>query len=80
LLPFVKTFKRDYVCIGNLKDAKTVVAQLAMWFNDYNEKAPHKVTLPPKNNPFKNRSSCNNFNIKKGMNDEKIKIYRRANY
>jgi len=39
---FVKTFKRDYVCFGNLKDAKTVVAQLPMWFNHYNEKAPHK--------------------------------------
>jgi transposase InsO family protein len=39
---FVKTFKRDYVCFGNLKDAKTIVAQLPMWFNDYNEKAPHK--------------------------------------
>ena len=39
---FVKTFKRDYVCFGDLKDAKTVVSQLPIWFNDYNEKAPHK--------------------------------------
>ena len=39
---FVKTFKRDYVCFGDLKDAKTVVTQLPIWFNDYNEKAPHK--------------------------------------
>jgi len=39
---FVKTFKRDYVYFGDLKDAKTVVSQLPIWFNDYNEKAPHK--------------------------------------
>ena len=39
---FVKTFKRDYVWFGDLKDAKTVMGQLAAWFEDYNEKAPHK--------------------------------------
>jgi len=27
---FLKTFKRDYVCFGNLKYAKTVVARLLM--------------------------------------------------
>lgn len=39
---FVKTFKRDYVWGGNLKDAETVMAQLPVWFEDYNERAPHK--------------------------------------
>ena len=39
---FVKTFERDCFCFGNLKDTKTVVAQLPMWFNDYNEKGPCK--------------------------------------
>ena len=39
---FVKTFKRDYVFFGDLKDARTVLSQLAKWFDDYNEKAPHK--------------------------------------
>jgi transposase InsO family protein len=40
---FVKTFKRDYVCFGDLTDAKTVMSQLPRWFEDYNEKAPHKA-------------------------------------
>lgn len=39
---FVKTLKRDYVWFGNLKDAQTVLGQLSKWFEDYNEKAPHK--------------------------------------
>lgn len=38
----VKTIKRDYVWFGNLKDAQTVMGQLAGWFEDYNENAPHK--------------------------------------
>ncbi len=39
---FVKTFKRDYVWNANLSDARTVMSQLDGWFEDYNEKAPHK--------------------------------------
>jgi putative transposase len=39
---FVKTFKRDYVYIHDRPDAKTVMAQLAHWFEDYNEYHPHK--------------------------------------
>lgn len=39
---FVKSFKRDYVVFGNLRDAMTVMSQLPKWFEDYNEKAPHK--------------------------------------
>ena len=37
----VKTIKRDYVWFGDLKDAPTVMGQLANWFEDYNENAPH---------------------------------------
>jgi len=39
---FVKTFKRDYVYVHDRPDAKTVMAQLDRWFNDYNEWHPHK--------------------------------------
>lgn len=39
---FVKTFKRDYAWFGDLTDAATVMGQLAKWFEDYNENAPHK--------------------------------------
>ena len=38
----VKTFKRDYVWLGNLSCAAAVFAQLPQWFDDYNENAPHK--------------------------------------
>jgi transposase InsO family protein len=39
---FVKTFKRDYVYVHGRPDAATVLAQLAIWIDDYNEKHPHK--------------------------------------
>jgi transposase InsO family protein len=39
---FVKTFKRDYVYVKDLPDARTVMAQLPKWFEDYNEHHPHK--------------------------------------
>ena len=39
---FVKTFKRDYVYVSDVKDAETVLRQLDGWFRDYNEHAPHK--------------------------------------
>jgi putative transposase len=39
---FVKSFKRDYVCVGELHDAAHVMAQLPAWFEDYNEIRPHK--------------------------------------
>jgi len=39
---FVKTFKRDYTWLADLSDAKTVMSQLSGWFDDYNERAPHK--------------------------------------
>jgi putative transposase len=37
----IKTIKRDYVWFGDLKDALTVMGQLADCFVDYNENAPH---------------------------------------
>ena len=39
---FVKTFKRDYVYVNELRDAASVMRQLAAWFEDYNEVHPHK--------------------------------------
>ena len=39
---FVKTFKRDYVYVNDRPDAKTVLAQLPGWFEDYNENHPLK--------------------------------------
>jgi len=39
---FVKTFKRDYVWSASLNDARSVMQQLPGWFEDYNERAPHK--------------------------------------
>ena len=40
---FVKTFKRDYVYVHDRPDARTVLSQLAAWFEDYNEIHPHKA-------------------------------------
>jgi putative transposase len=40
---FVKTFKRDYVDGAELRDAETVLAQLGVWFEDYNTRAPHSA-------------------------------------
>lgn len=39
---FVKTFKRDYVHMNPLPDAKTVLEKIPGWFQDYNEYHPHK--------------------------------------
>jgi len=39
---FVKTFKRDYVHVNRLDDARVVMQQLPTWIEDYNEIAPHK--------------------------------------
>lgn len=39
---FVKTFKRDYVFVHERRDAATVLTQLSGWFEDYNERYPHK--------------------------------------
>jgi len=39
---FIKTFKRDYVHMHPLYDARSVMEQLPRWFEDYNEYHPHK--------------------------------------
>lgn len=39
---FVKTFKRDYVYLGDITTAEAVLQQLPAWFDDYNENHPHK--------------------------------------
>lgn len=39
---FIKTFKRDYVRMHELSNAKCVMKQLPQWFEDYNEYHPHK--------------------------------------
>lgn len=38
----VKTMKRDYVWLGDLSCSAAVFRQLPLWFDDYNENAPHK--------------------------------------
>ncbi|KIV67257.1 Mobile element protein [Rhizobium sp. UR51a] len=40
---FVKTFKRDYVSVNSIPDAKTVIAQLPLWFEHYNTLHSHKA-------------------------------------
>ena len=45
---FVRTIKRDYVCVNPCPDAKTVMRQVAAWITHYNEVPrswPHNV--PP---------------------------------
>ena len=39
---FIKTFKRDYVQLNDILDAKTVMNKLPLWFEDYNEYHHHK--------------------------------------
>jgi transposase InsO family protein len=40
---FVKTFKRDYLRVSSLPDARTVLRQIAGWIEDYNEIHPHSA-------------------------------------
>lgn len=39
---FVKTFKRDYASFDKLMNKHEVMSKLSVWFNDYNENAPHQ--------------------------------------
>jgi transposase InsO family protein len=39
---FIKTFKRDYVQLNDISDAKMVMEKLPLWFEDYNEYHPIK--------------------------------------
>ena len=40
---FVRTFKRDYVAVNPIPDAKTVMLALPEWFDHYNELHPHRA-------------------------------------
>ena len=40
---FVRTFKRDYVSVNPIPDAKTVMLALPEWFDHYNELHPHRA-------------------------------------
>lgn len=40
---FIGTFKRDYLAGVELRDAKTVLAHLVGWIEDYNNHAPHSA-------------------------------------
>lgn len=40
---FVKTFKRDYVRCNPCPDAASVLRQLPVWFEDYNNTHPHRA-------------------------------------
>jgi putative transposase len=40
---FVRTFKRDYVRVGDCADAQTVLRSLPAWFTHYNEIHPHRA-------------------------------------
>ena len=43
---FVRTFKRDYVSVNPIPDAKTVMLALPEWFDHYNELHPHRLIHP----------------------------------
>ena len=40
---FVRTFKRDYVSVNPVPDARTVMLALPEWFDHYNELHPHRA-------------------------------------
>jgi transposase InsO family protein len=56
---FIKTFKRDYVCLHCLESAPVVMEQLPRWFEDYNENHPHKGLKMM--SPREYRQSLTNF-------------------
>lgn len=56
---FVKTFKRDYVYLNHLENARSVMAQLPSWFEDYNERAPHKGLKMKSPREFKRLNQAN---------------------
>jgi putative transposase len=38
---FVKTFRRDYMRINPLPDARTALSRIDHWMEDYNSEQPH---------------------------------------
>jgi transposase InsO family protein len=63
---FVKTLKRDYAKLANRPDSKTVMAQLQVWFDDYNSYHPHSALgyLPP---TLFRKKTIGNLNIPTGL-------------
>jgi putative transposase len=53
---FIKTFKRDYVYLNQLNDARTVINQLPKWFEDYNNNHPHKALKMMSPREFRERN------------------------
>jgi putative transposase len=55
---FVKTFKRDYARLANRPDSQTIMGDLKLWFEHYNEKHPDSAFgyLPPRRFREKQRS------------------------
>jgi len=51
---FVNTFRRDYVRIKPTPDARTVLASLPEWFEDYNEVHPHQALKMRSPREFRN--------------------------
>ena len=43
---FVKTFKRDYLRVSPVPDARTALDQIAAWFDDYNDIAGFGCARP----------------------------------
>jgi putative transposase len=44
---FDRTIKRDYVRVSPRPDAQTVMHQLSVWINHYNEVHPHQGSRIP---------------------------------
>ena len=42
---FVRTLKRDYVCVSTLPDAGSVLRQLPLCLSHYNELHPHTAVM-----------------------------------
>jgi putative transposase len=57
---FVKTIKRDYANLALRPDAKTVMQQLADWFEHYNTKHPHSALKYLSPRMFRERQALNN--------------------
>jgi putative transposase len=53
----VKTFKRDYVPVNSIPDAKTVIAHLPLWIEHYNTLHPHKARGYRSSREFLNRQT-----------------------
>lgn len=56
---FVKTLKRDYASVHPRPDAKTVLAAIPAWIEDYNEHHPHKALKMQSPREFRRASTGN---------------------